>query len=430
MSKTRRGFTMIELLVVVSIIAILAAMTLSVIGDSMNQAREVATATTILKINKYLEERVAAFQRGMKGGRLADLAAIEQQNFKRAFGMPVAAVANTELKFLRDPVAEILAYKREFRQSFPQRFLDIRDFKNDPVDVISSDLTSGSNGVLDVLDILGANPDITLNMANHQPDTESSELLYYILTGMDVYGSSPVGSDQFTAAEVQDTDGDGLMEFVDNWGRPLRFYRWPTRLIDPDYTAPPATAPWDEGRAITATEREFANTIFRGLPASPPSVPVAGINLRDALTIDPDDTVGRLFFELRRLDPDVNPGVPDLSLYYNEAIFHTPDTFHSPLIVSAGRDGVLGLYEPYYVDFNANSSTDGTGSPTVNDATTDPIYDINGNGVAEANETEDPNGNGTFDSVFGNLAAITIAAGIDPLTDNISNRNRRVGGRN
>ena len=30
-----------------------------------------------------------------------------------------------------------------------------------------------------------------------------------------------------TAKEVQDTDGDGLPEFVDAWGQPLQFFRWP-----------------------------------------------------------------------------------------------------------------------------------------------------------------------------------------------------------
>ena len=39
-------------------------------------------------------------------------------------------------------------------------------------------------------------------------------------------------SKEFTAQEVADTDDDGLLEFVDAWGEPLRFYRWPTRMID------------------------------------------------------------------------------------------------------------------------------------------------------------------------------------------------------
>src|SRR5262249_17242527 len=41
----------------------------------------------------------------------------------------------------------------------------------------------------------------------------------------------PLGSafsrDDFRDTEVKDTDGDGLMEFIDAWGEPLQFYRWP-----------------------------------------------------------------------------------------------------------------------------------------------------------------------------------------------------------
>ena len=32
---------------------------------------------------------------------------------------------------------------------------------------------------------------------------------------------------RFHRQEVQDTDGDGLPEFVDAWGQPLQFFRWP-----------------------------------------------------------------------------------------------------------------------------------------------------------------------------------------------------------
>ncbi len=57
--------------------------------------------------------------------------------------------------------------------------------------------------------------------------TARSEMLYAVL----VEGGGPLGSvfnrDDFTNREVQDTDGDGLPEFVDAWGQPLQFFRWP-----------------------------------------------------------------------------------------------------------------------------------------------------------------------------------------------------------
>jgi prepilin-type N-terminal cleavage/methylation domain-containing protein len=68
---------------------------------------------------------------------------------------------------------------------------------------------------------------IDARLLKHTHKTARSEMLYAILVeGGGTYGSS-FDKDDFTAREVQDTDGDGLMEFVDAWGEPLQFYRWP-----------------------------------------------------------------------------------------------------------------------------------------------------------------------------------------------------------
>lgn len=65
------------------------------------------------------------------------------------------------------------------------------------------------------------------NLANHTHKTARAEVLYALL----VEAQGPFGSifnrDDFTDQEVMDTDGDGLPEFVDAWGEPLQFYRWP-----------------------------------------------------------------------------------------------------------------------------------------------------------------------------------------------------------
>src|SRR5271157_1955668 len=61
----------------------------------------------------------------------------------------------------------------------------------------------------------------------HTHITARADMLYAIL----VEGAGPLGSvfnrDDFTDKEVRDTDGDGLPEFVDAWGQPLQFFRWP-----------------------------------------------------------------------------------------------------------------------------------------------------------------------------------------------------------
>ena len=68
---------------------------------------------------------------------------------------------------------------------------------------------------------------IAANLKAHKHNTARAEMLYAIL----VEGAGPLGSvfnrDDFTDKEVRDTDGDGLPEFVDAWGQPLQFFRWP-----------------------------------------------------------------------------------------------------------------------------------------------------------------------------------------------------------
>ncbi len=64
-------------------------------------------------------------------------------------------------------------------------------------------------------------------LVNHTHKTARAEMLYAVL----VEGVGPLGSvfkrDDFTNREVGDTDGDGLMEFIDGWGEPIQFFRWP-----------------------------------------------------------------------------------------------------------------------------------------------------------------------------------------------------------
>jgi type II secretory pathway pseudopilin PulG len=92
---------------------------------------------------------------------------------------------------------------------------------------------NNSNGLIDEYaeGILGLSQpqvaQITMNLFNHTHKTARAEVLYALL----VEGQGPLGSvfnkDDFTDKEVGDTDGDGMPEFVDGWGEPLQFYRWP-----------------------------------------------------------------------------------------------------------------------------------------------------------------------------------------------------------
>ena len=450
----KSGFTLLELLIVIGLIATLMTLSVVVMSGFLTTAEVEATSATIQKTFRLLEQRTDAFDRSFKGSR-------KQLEISRIRFL----LARQELFGVSEESIEILAKKAAYRFEFPQRMVERTTIGEDinSNGILDSGEDINSNGVLDGLDNVpnGAaypnlavgqtasvpgmpfsiydkiaypialqqlikegnatptsdlvNARVTLNWSRHQTATESAELLYYTLVYSTSYGSAAVDSDRFTNAEVRDTDGDGLPEFVDAWQQPLRFYRWPTRLIDthpPVPFQPVLSDPNDatdviitvdtnnDGipdttvgqRQVAPLERQVASIMLKGLPLAPALLPDGRLP-RDLLLTDPDDPVGILYFELERLN-GLN-GTPLFSNEFNETKYHTPDTFHSPLIVSAGKDGQLGLYEP-------NDSANFGNLAQYND---------NLNGNATAREAAD------------------LALMQDVIADNVTNRNKRAGGR-
>ena len=423
---SRNGFTMIELLMVVAIIATLAALSVSVMIGIDNQAKEAATVATLRKVDALVQKRMEGFRRAFdRGGSLRDRYLDATRNLlaqDKIFG-PLRG--NRRAGQEDSAIVEILAKKVALRHLFPQRHEDLlllgfnpagnvswSDFEADVIlPVGSRQLDSNNNRIADVVErsasdrakLLIKYPANSDNGGVYINDpTVSSELMYYFLTSGETFGAQEAVEDQFATAEIADTDDDGLLEFVDGWGQPLRFYRWPTKMIDPDAPTPFApvlcssTDPTDL-RVITANERLLANILIKGLPPAPTSLPNAAIP-RDLLMVDPDDPVGVLYRAMEEypggaVDLNCDGDTSDagesntvaLSLEFNATNYHTPDTYHVPLIVSAGADEVLGLFEP---------------SDTVN---------------------------------FGNLAAydstIDFDTMLEQIGDNLTNQNRRAGGR-
>ena len=243
----RTGFTMIEILIVLMIVSFLTATLGVTISNMLTSAREAQTVATLEKIDGLIAERQQGLERVFFKGR--DFKRyVEKFHEKLIEGDPDATPPIPQLIDLSPKAVEAGARKDFFRRIFPQQFREMEDTR-DPTLVTAANprgVTPDSNGdgVPDRIQFdqiygegagtivwNGATP---LQQPNqHQPETESSELLYFALTQMSTYGVAPVGTDAFKTQEVADTDGDGLPEFVDGWGRPLRFYRWPSRLFKP-----------------------------------------------------------------------------------------------------------------------------------------------------------------------------------------------------
>jgi len=379
----RTGFSMIELLVVIGIIVALAAMLFSVLGRTMENARIKATRVTIMKINTILQQQRKEFDHAEK----------VNQTFpqKETFG-GFGARADLEHYYAR---------KLRMKQAFPQRFEDFLgpdgvpgsfqrwnlsvtriddDGNSDPdwealtfngVTVSRPDLDElglniGSSfsddpvvGRLIAKSLAEAFPDKDGWKLKHDPKTESAELLYYTIT-KNSFGFTTADDGEFSAREIADTDGDGLLEFVDAWGEPLRFYRWPTRLIRPG------------GPGTTVTNRYWNMLASRRLDDLEKNRDPYDVNAKMYNTI----------FNYARLN---NNG--DMSLYFHEgdanfdltgdtnfiqAAFHTPKTFHTFLVISTGPDLELGLLEPTdTVRFGHLAQPD----PTITDVEDGPLND-------------------------------------------------------
>ena len=298
MAGTRRGFTLLEVLVVMGIIVFLVSITVNVVTNAISASREKKTIATIRKIDGLLSQRLDAFTIGLKA---QNLKAQSQQ--------------------------AVIQQKNLFRNGFPQ-----------------------------TLEEAGVTPVPT----NDDPATQSSEAMYLFLTTMPTFDQPPVDANAFSSQEVMDTDGDGYKEFVDGWGRPLRFYRWPTRLIRPAPKGQESQAQTIEGTApdlnykfplapedyLENTSGYDASELLGNLQPAPSGAasrktwssanpPLIKDEYEDPLAKDPDDPKGIL------------TGTANATGIQNfENDYHTPDTWHTPLILSVGQDGILGLYEP------------------------------------------------------------------------------------
>lgn len=407
--KNAKGFTLIEMLVVIAVMTILAALVFGAVQGVIGQAQSSATKTTINKISRILEDSTDAFNR--------DIARMNRQAGDDRHPKYVNAW-HRRLASDRTALARILAKKDEYRKNFQQTFAEddeIVDVDPDPNNAVwrvqlnwphrdpnvpvpedvnrNGILDPGEdrngNGRLDITEDANFNGILDIDQGEdlngngrldfHTLETENAECLYQIVTHP-YAGAAPISEDAFSAAEVQDTDGDGLMEFVDSWGNPLRFYRWPTRMIrrndgsfpagfrqaiinpnEPDEMDRQYRFKIDETIAgITfgplsprPRETEGANPQFtsRYHPGTRPSDPEPTLRgeFLDALARDPDDLLGLTHRSANSntvgSPPLFNYDLP-LSPVNFESRFHTPSTYFRPLIISAGPDEELGIHEP------------------------------------------------------------------------------------
>lgn len=346
MNRKRSGFSLIELLVVITILGIAIALLLPLLGVTGATARAAATKTTLEKLDSLLQAKLDALQKDFdeqdRKKTRADVvsagayktnwfnllgSASDPQfsaRYPTLWGIPAAGIPMT---------ARVGIIKNDrYRGMFPQRVRDLYGLNN-----VDDGATHFDDSPL--LDYWKSTTPIwndkPRSLSAHQPATESSELLYLALSFGKASGASVGVLGDINQRHIKDSDGDGVPEIYDDWGNMLRFYNAPTRLVRPNGV----------DSIPTATQYSVAEKLIAGLPARP-TTPAQATDFGNSFNQNWMDKKNGTHAILLDATQTVRQAVPCTQF---EALFLTPDTYWRPMIVSAGEDGDFGLGDPVAV---------------------------------------------------------------------------------
>ncbi len=219
--QTRPAFTLIEMLVVIAIIAILAAMvavgTIKVIASQRGSNTQNAMRTIQKVLNEHWEDVVSKAKKetGIEGS----YAAIDS-----VFGADSTGGERNRIIWI----------KMRLMEAFPITYAEIQKPYPYTSGIIPANMRR-HNGTY--LKTIGSK---TADSAGGT--TESSACLYMALSIS--RNGTALNLDNLGSATVADTDGDGMLEYIDAWGKPLTFYRFPTNNQALQDTDPNPSSPY------------------------------------------------------------------------------------------------------------------------------------------------------------------------------------------
>jgi prepilin-type N-terminal cleavage/methylation domain-containing protein len=262
-SELGGGFTLIELLIVMGVIGTMAGMVMYALMGAQNDSRVARTRGTVQKISdivlqKWEEYRYRAVDLRADSFRLASQPIVLPAGVNPP---PILPRAQSHLRtmILRDTMrmempdrASDLLYGPSHyvipqhnasqagsflaQRAYPLRFGAVHR-------ALKSALSSSPSSTHNTLAAAMVDPPVSgvvisapatappalfgssATPADFENAVESGELLYLIVA-TSTFGGSPA-LELFRASEIGDSDGDGLLEFIDAWGQRIDWIRWP-----------------------------------------------------------------------------------------------------------------------------------------------------------------------------------------------------------
>ncbi|HYO24359.1 MAG TPA: prepilin-type N-terminal cleavage/methylation domain-containing protein [Lacipirellulaceae bacterium] len=215
-----RGLTLIELMITMVIMAIISAAILGTASSAMENARRSRTRSLVAKISGLVLERWDSY-----ANRRVDIAP-EILNDIETKAEAGSIRSDQRGQMLAD--ARLLALRELMKMEMPDRWSDVTG--RPLVDgatlarPVMFDLPSAlTRTYYRRLQEVQANVDVDVVAANQR-----AECLY--LTVM--YGTADGEARAlFSSQDIGDTDSDGAPEFLDGWGEPIQWIRWPAGFV-------------------------------------------------------------------------------------------------------------------------------------------------------------------------------------------------------
>ena len=192
--QTASGFTLDELLVTITIIGRLAGVTLGALQAARQTARKARTKALIVKLDHVIMQRYESY--------------LLRRVPIRTGGKEPTVAAQMRLDALRDLM----------RMEMPERPSDVIDPANVPRTFSWGSIQRPALSYLYEQQLEAA---IAKHGSNLAGEYLSAELLYMIVSA-----GGGEAMQNFSQQEIGDADGDGLPEFHDAWGNPVKFLRW------------------------------------------------------------------------------------------------------------------------------------------------------------------------------------------------------------
>ncbi|MEO1496017.1 MAG: prepilin-type N-terminal cleavage/methylation domain-containing protein [Planctomycetota bacterium] len=360
--ERRRGLTLVELLVAIAIISILATLLLGVAAQAGQTAREARTKSIVSRLHTLIVERMEEYRevRAELNQRTErDAPEPDWRDLLDNQGPDSFDVLNDQQRLA---LGRLFALRERQKMEMPDRWSDVACNAIDTAAPPNPPLVEPPNNYDYFPRYVSERPPLnrlyyrklveiydrtnTLTGAVNTPaeilTNESAECLYLTVMNATADGEA---RGLFKATDSGDTDGDGALEFLDAWGQPIGWIRWPAGYE--------SDLQWSFTRLVD----QFEN----------PPVGQTGEDVVQQTLDDNHDPLDRFRVDRTNLPSFSEPGAPQYEFATGE---NGRGWKLTPLIYSWGLDGGVGMWTGLQLGGSAEFQTANANSdPYVGDPT-------------------------------------------------------------